>query len=72
MNHPLYVLGNPLFDARGANVVHTRTRLVINCPPPTPNPPPFFPNGPLQFTLHVFKDDITSATYTTHIALHMN
>jgi hypothetical protein len=46
--------------------VHTRPWLVIDCTPPTPNfPLPFpSPNGPLQFTLHVFEDGITNQVHS--------
>jgi hypothetical protein len=40
-NHPLYLLGNPLFDARGANVRPHSCPVGDKRPSPTPNPPPF-------------------------------
>jgi hypothetical protein len=41
MNHPLYSLGNPPLMLVVPMFVHTCPWLVINCPSPTPNPPPF-------------------------------
>ncbi len=40
INHPLCLLENPPLVLVGRMFVHTRSWLVINCPPPTANSPP--------------------------------
>ncbi len=55
------------FDPRGAivrphlSLVGDRLPTPYSLTSPSPFPPP---NGPLQFTLHVFKDDITNQLHS--------
>ncbi len=61
INYPFFLLGNPLFGDRGANV-HPHLSLVGDrLPTPFSLTSPFPPQGLPQFMLHVSKDDITKS-----------
>jgi hypothetical protein len=61
VNHPL-LTWKSLFDARGVNVRPHSSLVGDKLSTPSSNSPPLSPlNGPLQFTFHVLKDDITKS-----------
>ncbi len=61
INYPLYLLGNPFFDDRGAKV-HPHSSLVgDSLPTPYFLSSPSPPNGPHSSCYMFFKDDITTS-----------
>ncbi len=69
INYPLYLLGNPLFDDRGAKVYPHLSLVGDWLPTPTPYPPPPLPTAP---TVHVTCFSKTTSQYQLHCLIQIH